>query len=249
MRRLLQTLLCSLVLGLVLSACGTARPYMGMLPQDVLQEGLRHMQDEDWNDAIDAFEHVLFSFPSFEGAPQARFHLAEAYFNQEDYLTAASEYVRFRDRYPTHEWTPQAALGVCRSYLELSPIVQRDQSYTRQAYEECSNVARDYPGTESGRRAAELRDRMWDKLGRKLLIAAEFYMSRDMFDSAIIYLEDIWQNYRRTSAAPQAVKLLIEANQEIGYADEAQTWRERLLSDFPDSPQAEEVRSNRANGA
>ncbi|NIP57524.1 MAG: hypothetical protein GWM92_04935, partial [Gemmatimonadetes bacterium] len=46
MRRLLQTLLCSLVLGLVLSACGTTRPYVGMLPQDVLQAGLRHMQDE-----------------------------------------------------------------------------------------------------------------------------------------------------------------------------------------------------------
>ena len=89
---------------------------------------------------------------------------------------------------------------------------------------------------------------MWGKLARSLYVAAEFYFDRDMYDSAIIYLEDIFNNYGRTSVAPRAVKLLIEANREIGYEDEARTWRERLLSNYPDSPQAEEVRSDRANG-
>ena len=70
------------LLGAIVSACGTTQPYRGMAPQAVLEAGMRHMEGEDWDDAIHAFEQVLFSFPDFQGAPQARFNLAEAFYNK-----------------------------------------------------------------------------------------------------------------------------------------------------------------------
>jgi len=243
MRSLLLTLPVVLALAVSLLGCGSAQPYQGMGPEGVMELGLRHFEEEDWDDAIAAFERVLFSFPDYQDAPVARFHIAESYFEKGDYLTAVGEYTRMRNRFPRHELAPRASLGVCRSYVELSPIVQRDQTH-----EQCRAASLEYPGSDAAQRAAELRDRMWAKLAEKIFIGGKFYYDRDMYDSAIIYFEDVWENYPDTPAAPKAIKYLIQANETIGYGEEAEQWKERLLTNYPDSPQAEEIRSNRANG-
>jgi len=248
MRRNLLHLTVLVALAALLGGCASARPFQGMNAEEVYQAGMRHFEEEDWDLAIDAFESVLFSMPTFENAPQARFHLARAFYEKEEYITAASEFSRFLDRYPTHDLADDAALNHCRSYAQLSPVVQRDQTYTREAYVSCRGAAREYAGSEAGRQAAELRDRMNNKLARKVLIGGEFYLSREMYDSAIIYFRDVVENYPDSRVVADALKGLVEANTAIGYREEAEEARQRLLNEFPDSQAAQEVREVSANG-
>lgn len=248
MQRSLSALPALLLAALLLGGCGTAQPFRGMGAQDIYQTGMRSFEAEEWDDAIEAFERVLFSFPNFANAPEARFNLARAFFEKGEYVTAASEFTRFLDRFPTHELAPDAALRVCRSYVRLSPIVQRDQSFTRQALASCDNVARDYAATEQGERAREHRAEMRRKLARKVLVGGQFYLERKLYDSAIIYFSDVVQNYSETDAVPAAMKGLVEANTAIGYQEEAEDWRQRLLSEYPDSEAARQLREGRANG-
>lgn len=247
-RKLLQ--LCfALVTAALLGGCASAQPFQGMNAEEVFEAGMEHFQEEDWDMAIEAFERLLFSVPDYQRAPEARYHLARSFFNKEEYITAASEFSRFLDRYPIHELAPDAALGNCRSYVRLSPVVQRDQTYTREAFQACSRTAREHAGTEAGEEAARYRDEMQNKLARKVLIGGQFYLRRQMYDSAIIYFTDVVENYSETDIVPRALKGLVEANTAIGYEAEAEDARQRLLEEYPDSEAAQEVREIPANGA
>ena len=208
--------------------------------------------EEDWGDAADVLERLVTTDPGFERAAEARLMLARAYFNDEKYITAQGEFTRFLERFPGHEEAPRAALGVCESYAALSPIPERDQQYTRQALLVCPNVARDYAAIapEVSEEAQRIANAMRAKLAQKLYLTADnFYAYREWWDSAIIYYEMIVEEYADTEWAPRAIVGLMEAYQEIGYEDDVETWRQRLLNSYPDSPEARAVRNVDANGS
>lgn len=206
--------------------------------EQVYEIGMDHLENEEWGDAIEAFETVVFGAEGLASAAPARYQLARAFYGDEQYLTAAAEFERFLERYPTHELAPDAALGICRSYVALSPIIPRDQGDTQRAYRECQAAALDFAGTEQARQAADLRDRMWEKLAEKVYHSGDYYFSRDLYDSAILYFEDVVETYPDTEAAPRALARMYEAYQEIGYEEEAQETRERLLREYPESEAA-----------
>jgi len=183
-----------------------------------------------------------------EGVPEARLLLGHAYYGQEEYLTAASEYRRFLDRYPGHPKAPEAGLGRCRSLAQLSPRPERDQTYTEQALTECGNVAIDFSGLPEADEAAEIAQDMREVLAEKAYLTGGFYLRREMHDSAITYFELVMNRYPSTTAAPKALLGIYRANQAIGYDDLAATAREQLLARYPDSEAAKELSPGGSRG-
>lgn len=241
------TVLAFLALPL-LGACGGSNPYQGMEPEQLYMLGQQKYEEGDWTDAIRALDRLLISFGTHERVSDARLLLAHAYYAKGDYLTARSEYQRFLDRFPGHGNAPVAALGICRSLGALSPVPQRDQSYTNEAIAICRNVVVDYGGTEEGQEAAALANAMRLKLAEKEYLNADFYFRRELWDSAIKYFEFVVQSYPETEWAPRALLGIYRSNMAIGYEDLADEARDRLLADYPDSPAAAEVRVNGASG-
>ncbi|MGM0668580.1 MAG: outer membrane protein assembly factor BamD [Gemmatimonadota bacterium] len=236
------------LLGGVLQGCSSTPPYQGLDGDALFELGAREFQEEDWDEAIRVFERFLFADPGHERIVEARMYLARAYFNREDYITLASEFSRILDRHPGNPLAPDAAWGVCRSYVALSPHIQRDQGYTVQAVSACDNVVQDFGSFEVAVEAEALRGQMREKLARKTLIAGEFYYRRKLYDSGIIYFNDVLTSYPGTDSAAQALLRLHQSYTEIGWDREAAEARERLLREFPDSEEAEEVRANGGGG-
>ena len=137
-----------------------------------------------------------------------------------------------------------AALGVCRSLSELSPIPQRDQSYTNDALAVCRNVVVDYAGTPYALEAAELAAAMRLKLAQKEYLVADHYFRRKLFDSAIMYYEFVARLYPDSEWAPMSLLGIYRSNLAIGYDDLAEDAKEQILERYPDSPAASEVRTN-----
>ena len=244
--RLLRTLLLVSVTGA--AACASSSKYQGLDAAGVYRLAQEEMAEEDYGDAAETLDRLLLVYPNFEEAGDAGFLLATAYFLDEQYITAASEYTRFLDRYPGHPRAPEAALGICRAYSELSPISQRDQTFTDQALAVCRNVVTDYPTLPVAQEAAQLANDMRGKLARKIYDNGAFYLRRGLNDSAIIYFEDVVNNFPETDYAPQALLGIIQAYQKIGYEDEVQQARDRLLADYPDSEAARSLEGSGGGG-
>jgi outer membrane protein assembly factor BamD len=230
--------------ALSLGGCRSGNPYQGMSDGDMYRLGLQKYEEGEWDDAIQTLDRLLASFATSELLPASRLLLAHARFSKGDFLTARSDYQRFLDRYPGHEEAPVAALGVCRSLSELSPVPQRDQAYTNDALAICRNVVVDFAGTPQALEAAELAAGMRLKLAEKEYLVADHYFRRKLFDSAIMYYEFVVRLYPDTEWAPMSLLGIYRSNMEIGYDDLAEDAREQILERYPDSPAASVVRTN-----
>jgi len=202
----------------------------------------------DYGAATEALGRLFAVFPEYPQAPEARFLFARAYQENGQYLLASDEYSRFLDRYPLHLLAPEAALGICRSYTELSPIPPRDQNYTRQAYGVCRDVAREYFAHSVAADAQILANRMRGRLAEKEYEAGQHYFRRNAFFSAIQYWDMLVEEFWDTEWAPRALLGISRAFERVGYKDDAEEYRLRLLNSYPDSEAAREVLGGNTGG-
>ena len=233
-----RTLIFCLASSLFFAACGGALPYPGLTADEVYALGLQAREQEDWEDAAEAFEYVLFS-PGFSSGAQARLLLAEVQYSNELYIESRSEYQRVIDRWPADTVAVRAALGVCRSLASLSPITQRDQGFTRQARLSCRQVAGDFAGTLMGLEAGRLADEMMLKLAEQDYDTGRHYLRRGLLDSALLYFETVASEYPDTEWAPWALYRMIEVFGRIGYLRDVETTRDLLLDAYADSEPAQ----------
>ena len=245
--RQLRVTLCVLIVGT--GACSSAQPYQGLTADQVYEIAVREYEEGDYENAIQALDRLFLSFAGFARTAEARLLLANAHFAEEDYLSSQAEYTRFLDRHPVHPEAPVAALGVCRSLAALSPIPQRDQTYTQDAGSVCRNVVSDYAGTPQATEAAQISNAMRRKLAEKDFLNAEFYFNRELYDSAIKYYEFVVESYGDTEWAPSALLGIYRSNLAIGYDDLAEEARDQLIARYPDSSAARIVANANGNGS
>ena len=227
----------------VLVSCTSTPEYVGMTADEAFAYAQRKYDEGSYGDAIEALERIAASQADYPRMAEVRLLMADAYFADGDNLTAVSEYTRVMDRYRTAPQASDAALGVCRAYVELAPIPQRDQTFTEQALTACRTTSSDFAGTPQADSAAALAVDMLERLAERDFQIGESYFRLAFYDSARIYYEDVVERFPATAAAPRALLRLVELFTEIEYDDLAEQHRERLLSEYPDSPAARQLLS------
>jgi outer membrane protein assembly factor BamD len=231
-------------LALLLLGCGGADPYQGLTPEDLYRIAENELAEGSSDNAVEALERLHVSFGDWQRIPDAGLLLARAHYESDDYLTARSEYRRFLDRFANNPRAPEASLGECESLAAMVPHPQRDQGYTEEAITVCGNVVIDYVGTPQAAEARRLRETLRRTMAEKEYMNADHYFRRRQYDSAIIYFQFVVDLYPETDLAPRALLGLYRCNEAIGYQDLADAARSQLLQDYPDSPEATELRAN-----
>jgi outer membrane protein assembly factor BamD len=225
------------------SGCASRSPALERLTPDAMMErGLREYEARRYTDAVRTLERLTFEHPTHPRHQEARYILADAYLKRKEYLTAAGEFVRLASDYPTGVYAAAARLGVCEAYYNLSPPVQLDQQYTQAAVEHCRALMLYFPQSEHAERAQAIAKEMEDKLAEKVFVGGEFYFRRKAYDPAIIYYEDVLEDYPGSAVAPRALLRIVQAYNEKGYREEAEAARERLLREYPHTAEARQAR-------
>ncbi len=240
LRRILILCLAS---PLLFAACAGSLPYPGLTPEEIYGIGLQEMEQEEWGEAAEAFQYVLFS-PGFNRTSEARLLLAEAHYSGGRYIEARSEFQRVIDRWPADTVAVRAASGVCRSLARLSPIVERDQAFTRQARLTCRQVAGDFAGTVIGLEAAGLANEMMLKLAEQDYETGRHYFKRGFLDSALLYFESVVNDFPDTEWAPWALYHMVDVFGQFEYGRDVEATRDLLLEGYPDSEPAQLLLDN-----
>ncbi|MEX0894711.1 MAG: outer membrane protein assembly factor BamD [Balneolaceae bacterium] len=181
-------------------------------------------EQERWSDAARAFETVVNISRGTDFGRDAQFYLAESYFNNRQYIVAASEYERFANFYPNAERREVADFKRALSYYRLSPRYNLDQSYTHRAIERFRLFMERYPNSERVEEVGGYIEELRNKLARKNYNAAEFYMRTDRYNAAAVYFETVIENYPESYWAERALARRIEAY--ILYADNSVSARQ-----------------------
>lgn len=230
-----------LLLAFSAGACTSVPRWQGLTSAQLWEMGQSEFEAGEYGDAVETLERLILGSPGFDRAAEAQMLLARAYFLDDKFILAQSEYTRFLDRYPGDPQAPGAALGMCRANRELSPIAQRDQTFTEQALQICRNVATDWQGTAQADSAAMVAREMEVKLAMKQYDTGAYYLRLGVPTAAVLYWEEVVELYPETPWAPAALIGIIDAYTELGYDDEVDAARNRLLAAYPDSPEAQEI--------
>ncbi len=230
----------------ILAGCRTTSPWAGLDAEGIFEKGLAAFQEEDWGDAVEAFEIFTSRYPGHGRIAEGRMYLARSYFRRGEFISSAAEFERFLQLHPSHGLAPEASLGICRSYVELSPHPQRDQQYTERARDACRQTRNEFQGMNVADEAEALRVQMVDRLAERTFMEARFYQRRNAFDSAILIFQDLVDFYPETEWAPRGFLGLYESYRSIGWDEEAEQVRDRLLFLYPESEAAREVRQRQA---
>lgn len=234
--------LAGLAVLLAAAGCGSKAPPLSELPPEQLWvQGVAEYNDEDWNDAIRYFERYTLVAGTDPRVHQARYYIGQAHFEEGEYVTAAAEFARLASDLGRTDMADDARFMACRAYEELSPDPELDQEYTRAAIDHCSSLIEYFSDSDYADRARQIVDRMWGKLAKKVYDNGRWYVRRRAYDSAIIYFEDVVEEYPQTEWAPKSLLQLVEIYEILEYEEEIQETRQRLLTEYPESAEARQL--------
>lgn len=230
------------VLLIGLAGCGAKHSIADKLTPDALFErALADLNAHHWGSAAELFERFTLQYPSHPRLQEARYHMGEAFFGKKEYITAATEFSRLANDYPAGAYADDARYKVCESYYRLSPKPQLDQQYTRAAMDHCQSLITYYSTSEFAPQAQKLLLDLKTKLATKDFLNGEFYFKRNAYDPAMIYYEAVARDYPETDVAPRALLRIYESYRVLNYKEEMDATKQRLLKDYPNSPEAKQL--------
>jgi outer membrane protein assembly factor BamD len=225
-----------------LLACASA-PTNEVLPAaEEYERGREAFGRGDFHDAITYLNRLVLNYPEDGHVVEARYLLGLANYEVEEYPTAAQDFERFQTDYPADSLADDALYWAGRSYEAQSLEPPLDQSDTRRAISSYTDLVRQYPGSEhasdADARVAALRER----LAEKEYMNTRFYARQELWEATEIYARSLIEEYPQSKWVAPAYLLLLRAFEAQGKTAEAAAARETLLEQFPESPEATEVR-------
>jgi outer membrane protein assembly factor BamD len=207
---------------LVLSAgCHHAAPRAAAEPAVQFADAMRAYRTGHFARAQSDFLRLQFDLPARDTlVPRVRFYLAETYASTDEMLTAAREFRRVADDFPSHELAPYSLLRVGDQYARLWRRAELDPTHGETALASWQELLGRYPEAPASR-LAEVRVRtVQDQFARKDFENGLFYMKRGAYDSAILYFTGMIAKYPSSTLVPDAFIKLVQSYRAIGYREE-----------------------------
>lgn len=223
----------ALLLGLA-AACHHFDPRSYTVPEDLFQASMREFRAGRYDKAQAGFQAISFSVGARDTLyPLARFFLAESYFGQSDFVTAAQEFRRVADENPNHRLAPDALLRAADSYAKLWEKPDLDPSNGQTALATYQELAGRFPEASATRVAAARLHALNEKFAHKEMDIALFYFRRNAFDSAILYFKDLIASFPSASLVPEAYVYIVRSYHAIGYTDQETEFCNALRQFYP----------------
>ncbi|HTT67923.1 MAG TPA: outer membrane protein assembly factor BamD [Gemmatimonadales bacterium] len=210
-------------------ACHHFDPRAYPEPLDLMRASLHELRAGRYDKAQSGFQALTFNVSSHDTLyPVARFYLAESYFGQEDYVTAAREFRRVSDESPTFRLAPDALLRAGDAYAAQWPNTALDPSNGQTALATYQELQSRFPDSPAARVAGVRIRALNERFAVKELENALFYFQRGAYDSAILYFKDLIATYPSSSLVPETYVYLVRSYQAIGWKDELGAFCDQL---------------------
>ena len=164
--------------------------------------------------AIEIFKTVADNAPYGKYADQAIFKAGLIYKEISDFDSAILLFKDLLDKYPNSELVDSARYQLASCSKRISLDSDYDQTPTIVAREEFEDFIEKHPKSEMVKEAKEIVDKLKNKEAKNAYEIAEFYEERRQFSSAIIYYQDVIQEYPGTEWAQKAQERVDELDKE-----------------------------------
>ncbi len=221
--------ICSITLLLLFVSCASLpnREYTSEAER-LYYNGIFYLQHGNgFNDyyqrALESFDTIIEKYKGSKYEPLARLGKADTFFQEGEYQKAAIAYDEFITLYPfKYPEVLKAKYKLALCYYKLSESFDRDQHYTKLAYNsfiDFLSICQQNKHTDFCKKNIETAQKkaleMRDKLARRIMYIAKFYLKRNYKLAAINRLKELIQKYPDSSYSLKASKLLKKLEAEL----------------------------------
>jgi outer membrane protein assembly factor BamD len=190
--------------------------------------------------AADAFRRIRREYGLSRWAWLAELRLADIDFRTEKYAEAIQGYRSWIRYHPTQPEIDYAHYMIARAYFAQIPndwaLVpaswERDQSSTHDAEDALQRFVRDYEHSQYITAARDYLRRTRELLARHEISVAEYYLSRNRPDAAIMRLQTVVETYPDSGLEPEALLKMGEVYLLMGRRSEARATFNTIVSRF-----------------
>ena len=212
--------------------------------QALYEEAQRSLGSGNYADGIVRLQRLEARFPFGAFAEQAQLELIFAHHMVGEHDSAQAAADRFIRLHPQHPKVDYAYYlrglsslardrGIFRRFLGTD-ISRRDITNIKQAFAHFNELVTDFPGSVYAKDARQRMIYIRNVLAAHELNVASYYLGRGAFVAAANRARYVIENFSQTTAAPDALAVLIEANWQLGLDDAAHDALEVLALNFPD---------------
>ncbi len=199
-----------------------------------LAEAMQQFRRGAFAKALLAFRRAQFELgPAQAEMAQARYFVAECDFQTGELATAALEFQKVAEEFPTSAYAPLALLRSGDANLRSWRTPELDPEPGQTALATYQELLGRYPGTDAAARAQLHITQLSSLFSEKAYKTGMFYFRRRAYDSAIIYFKDIIATYPSTPRVPDALLRLVDSYRAIRYAEEVKEACANLRQYYP----------------
>lgn len=204
----------------------------------------------EYSHALELLEDIRPIYRGTQHAPRIDYLIAEAYFEQEQYILAGYHYSNLAETFPNSSYRQGAVYksAYC-NYLE-SPRYSLDQSSTKKAIETFKMYVRKYPNSDKVDKCNQYIDELREKLAKKSYMSAKFYLELGDYKAATVALENAMQDFPASSYREDLLFYMLKANfllaensvkskQKERYEKTVKTYYS-FIDEYPESPYVED---------
>lgn len=211
--------------------------------QVLYEEAQRSLGSGNYGDSIVRLQRLDARFPFGRFAEQAQLELIFAHHMVGEHDSAQAAAERFIRLHPQHPKVDYAYYmrglsslardrGIFRRFLGTD-ISRRDITNIKQAFAQFNELVTNFPGSAYAKDARQRMIYIRNVLAAHELNVASYYLGRGAYVAAANRARYVIENFSQTTAAPDALALLIEANWQLGLDDAAHDALEVLALNFP----------------
>lgn len=201
-------------------------PYKGMTAKQLYTESKQAIAKEQYATATKKLEALESMYPFSDYAEQAQINLIYAYYQNNEFPSAAATAERFIHLYPRAQHVDyvyymkgladfQQTRG---SFANIVPLDEswRDPGTQSQAYADFATLIQKFPNSRYKPNALQRLIYLRNMFAQRELNTANYYFERKMYVAAAERANYLVKNYPQAPSAQAALMLIYKANQALG---------------------------------
>ncbi len=166
--------------------------------------------------AVEIYGKVIENSPFGEYADKSLYKMAECYRRMRQYSEAVETYERVVTDYPESDLVAEAKYQLAYTKYEASLDPEYDQEGTNEALQDFKDISRTTAVPSIAEEADQVIKELKDRKSGSILKTAEFYDKQKKYKSAVMYYEEIVNDFSGTEAAEYSEQRLLKLKGKIG---------------------------------
>ncbi|MDH4210645.1 MAG: outer membrane protein assembly factor BamD [candidate division WOR-3 bacterium] len=216
---------------LIVLSCAARETLVPLEPVSEYERAMSLFDKKQYQKAAEAFERILFYYPSSEYVDDAQYWLSRAYLEMKDYDQAVIEFNYLIRNFPNSALVEQAHFYRAKANLLGAPSYEKDLSDLKRAIQLFDEFLTRYPNSEYTDEARKEILTARNLLAKKELENGKLYEKLKEPEAALLYYEYIRNNYPETESAGEATYRRARILEKQGQFEEALELYKELLED------------------